>query len=162
MSSVTTYSPDQVTLTVGGYQVTGWDNLTITRRVKGFTPIYGIRGKNTRVKNVDTSATIAVTLIQTSPSNDVLTTIHRLDLQEGTGRISLLLKDSSGESVFSSNEAYITGYPVVSYSGDFTYRNWEIFCQSTGDYNISGNSKPSSSLFDSAFSKISNLVSDIF
>jgi len=73
--SVETYSASDVKLSIGGYIITGWDNLSINRRVKAFTPVYGIRGKNTRVKNVDSSATITVTLIQTAQSNDVLSAI---------------------------------------------------------------------------------------
>ncbi|WP_443699032.1 hypothetical protein [Pseudomonas sp.] len=156
--TVNCYSPSDVSLTIGGYVITGWDNFTISRRVKGFSPIYGIRGKNTRVKSKDTSATISISLIQTSPSNDVLGYIHELDLDEGTARINLMLKDTSGKSVFSSNEAFITSYPTVSYTGDFTYRNWEIFLQSTNTYNITGNSRPSTSLFDSAVSKAGDLA----
>lgn len=155
--SVETYSASDVKLSIGGYIITGWDNLSINRRVKAFTPIYGIRGKNTRVKNVDTSATITVTLIQTAQSNDVLSAIHDLDIDEGTARITLTLKDSSGRSVFSSNEAYITSYPAKSFSGDFTYNTWEIILQSTQSYTVGGNGRPSSNLFDSLISEVSGV-----
>lgn len=160
--SVETYSASDVKLSISGYLITGWDNLNINRRVKGFAPVYGIRGKNTRVKNVDTSATITVTLIQTAQSNDVLSAIHDLDLDEGTARIALTLKDGSGRSVFSSNEAYITSYPTKSFSGDFTYNTWEIILQSTQSYTVGGNGKPSSSLFDNILRDASDLVSSIF
>lgn len=160
--TVNTYSPKDCILTISGYQLTGWQNITITRTVKGFTTIRGIRGKNTRVPNVDTSATVGISLIQTSQGNDVLSYIHALDLQEGTGRIALLLKDNSGRSVFSSNEAYITSYPPAPYSGQFEYRNWEIFCQTTSTYVVGGNAKPVTSLFDSAVSQATNFIDNIF
>ena len=147
---------------MGGYIVTGWDNLSITRRVKGFTPIYGIRGKNTRVNNTDTSATISVTLIGTAQSNEVLSYIHSLDLAQGTARIDLTLKDSSGKSVFSSNEAYITSYPTKSFTGDFTYNTWEIILQSTQSYTVAGNARPSTSLFDSILDSASDAIGSIF
>lgn len=160
--TVNCYSPKDVILTVGGYQLTGWQSINISRTVKGFTVIRGIRGKNTRVPNVDTSATITISLLQTSQGNDVLSYIHELDLDEGTGRIALMLKDNSGRSVFSSNEAYITGYPVATFSGQFEYRNWELFAQSTNTYVVAGNAKPATDLFDRALSEVGNFIDNVF
>ena len=160
--TVQTYSPKDVILTVGGYQLTGWQSINVSRSVKGFTVVRGIRGKNTRVKNVDTSATITLSLIQSAQGNDVLSYIHELDLDEGTARIALLLKDRSGRSVFSSNEAFITGYPTATFSGQFEYRNWELFCQSTGTYTVGGNAKPATDLLDSALSEAGKFIDNIF
>lgn len=160
--TVNTYSPKDVILTISGYQLTGWQSITINRTVKGFTVVRGIRGKNTRVKNVDTSATINISLLQTSQGNDVLSYIHDLDLDEGTARIVLTLKDKSGRSVFSSNEAYITGYPTATFSGQFEYRNWEIFAQTTSTYTVGGNARPTTNLLDNALSEIGSLVDDFF
>jgi hypothetical protein len=149
-------------LTIGGYQVTGWQSITVSRTVKGFNVIRGIRGKNTRVPNVDTSATIAISLLQTSQGNDVLSYIHELDLEEGTARISLMLKDRSGRSVFSSNEAYITGYPTSSFSGQFEYRNWELFAQTTATYVVGGNAKPATDLLDRSVREVGNFIDNVF
>lgn len=160
--TVQTYNPKDVILTIGGYQLTGWQSITISRTVKGFTVIRGIRGKNTRVKNVDTSATLTISLLQTSQGNDVLSSIHGLDLEEGTARISLMLKDRSGRSVFSSNEAYITGYPTAPFSGQFEYRNWEFFAQTTDTYTVGGNAKPATDLLDRALSEAGNFIDSIF
>ena len=160
--TVQTYNPKDVILTIGGYQLTGWKSVTISRTVKGFAVIRGIRGKNTRVKNVDTSATLTISLLQSSQGNDVLSYIHELDLDEGTARISLMLKDRSGRSVFSSNEAFITGYPIATFSGQFEYRNWEFFAQSTDTYTVGGNAKPASDLLDSGLSEISRFIDNIF
>lgn len=160
--TVNTYSAKDVILTIGGYQLTGWQSITISRTVKGFTVIRGIRGKNTRVPNVDTSATISISLLQTAQGNDVLSYIHELDLDEGTARIALMLKDRSGRSVFSSNEAFITGYPTATFSGQFEYRNWELFCQSTDTYTVGGNAKPASDLFDKGLSEVGKFIDNIF
>lgn len=149
-------------LTIGGYQVTGWQSITVSRTVKGFNVIRGIRGKNTRVANVDTSATITISLLQTSQGNDVLSYIHELDLEEGTARIALMLKDRSGRSVFSSNEAFITGYPTASFSGQFEYRNWELFAQTTATYTVGGNAKPATDLLDRAVSEVGNFIDNVF
>lgn len=157
--SVHTYSPSDVILTVGGYDIDRWESITIARNAQGFTPVRGIRGKNTRVINKDTSAVIQIPILQTSQSNEVLSGIHSQDLVNGTGRLVLMLKDGSGNSVFTSNEAYILGYPETVFSGTFEYRIWSLYCQTTATYIIGGNARPSTSLFDSVVNEISNLAS---
>lgn len=156
-SAVYTYSPQEVQLVVGGYTVTGWESISIARSNDGFQPIRGIRGKNTRVFNQDTSAMITIPLIQTSPANDVFSQIHELDLINGTGRLEIMLKDRSGGSVYNSAEAYIIGYPEVTYSGTFSYRNWRIFCQSTS-FIPNGNSSAINSIFNSLTNEASSFI----
>lgn len=160
--SVLSYSPKDVVLIVAGYQVTGWEKISITRTRKAFTPIPGIRGKSTRAVSRDTSATVSVSILQTSASNEVLSHIHTMDTQQGTGILPIILKDMSGTSVFSSEQAYITGYPAVAYSGQFEYRAWEIFCETTKTFNVAGNSRPSTNLFDGVVSEVSDFLNDIF
>ncbi len=157
--SVFTYTPSDVKLIIGSYIVTGWDAISIRRNKRIFNPIEGIRGKNTRVKNLDTSATITIPLIQTSQSNGVFSEILRLDAVQGTGRISLTLQDRSGNSVFVSDEAYIMDYPETTYTDDIETRNWVIYCQSTTTYAVNGNASTSdlASIFSSAYQSINSL-----
>jgi hypothetical protein len=164
MSKVFCYNPKEVVLSFGGYQITGWQSVSITRTVDAFKPIRGIRGKHTRARNKDTSCTIVIPILQTSMSNDVLSYIHELDSEFGTGRIELTLSDLGGTSVFSSVEAYILGYPETVYSGEFEYRQWRIFCQSTNSYTIGGNAKTTnifSGIFDKAAGFASNAVDTV-
>lgn len=151
MAQVNTYSPQDVNLIVGGCKVTGWDSITISKTSPSFTTVQGIRGKHTRVRNPDTSCSIVFNIIQTDTSNDTLSAIHSADLEQGTARLSVMLKDDSGTSVFSSYDAYITTFPEAVFSGEFEYRQWTIFCQSVKDYKVGGNTKPKS-LLDSLFS----------
>lgn len=160
--TVNEYSPKDVILTIGGYQLVGWQSVTISRNAKIFNPYRGIRGKHTRIKNKDTSATLNIYLLLTSQGNDVLSTILLADEENGTSRLALTLKDKSGNSVYSSNEAYLTNYPVATYSGQFEYRNWEIFCQSTQNYNVGGNAKSVSTLLANGLSELSDFVGNIF
>ncbi|MNQ04628.1 hypothetical protein D3C85_173460 [compost metagenome] len=156
MSEVFEYSPQQVNLIIAGYKFSGWQSIRIARRMKTFQPVYGIRGKNTRVKNRDTSCVITLPLLQTSQGNDVLSEIHRLDGERLTGRLTITLKDLSGQSVFSSIEAYVDGYPEVAYSGDMEYRVWTLILQSS-DWHVGGNASPQSSLIDSLLGQIGSI-----
>lgn len=156
--TVMTYAPSEVRLDIGGYVVTGWETISISPTRK-FNSIKGIRGKHSRTKNLDTSATIVVPLMQTSQSNDVFTEIVRQDGVNGTGRIALTLKDNSGNAVFSSDEAYIVGYPDVIYADDIELRAWTIFCQTTAVFAPNGNGKASelAYIFSSAYQAVTNL-----
>lgn len=159
--SVTTYNPKDVYVTFGGYRIVGWQSISITRDSDIFIDISGIRGKTTRVKSLDTGASIQLTLSMQSPSNDVLSTILMADNEEGTGRLALTIKDKSGSSVFSSDEAYIPGFPSVTYTGQNENRVWRITCQSTSSFYVAGNTRPSSSLFDAALNQVGSFVNNI-
>lgn len=164
--TVATYNPSEVSLTLGGYTLSGWDRISISRRTDSFKPIYGIRGKHTRVrsggKNTnDSSCFISITLSQESQANDVLSEIHSQDIAQGTARIALTLKDESGTSVFSSKEAYILSFANAEYSIDFGTREWRIFCQTTSTYNVGSNVRPQNSLLDSAINEVTSFVSGI-
>lgn len=136
------YTPAEVTLTFGGYRVEGWDQISIERSSPVFRQIKGIRGKHTRVREFDSSATITFGVLQTSSTNDYLSEILRRDEEWGTGRLSILLKDKSGNSVFSSEEGYIVGYPKADFGEEIVFRPWTIFCQSTVDFTVGGNDLP--------------------
>ena len=165
--NVATYSPSDVGLVIGGYTLSGWDRISITRRVDNFKPIYGIRGKHTRVRMGgkearESSAFITIILSQESQANDVLSEIHRQDIDQGTARIALTLKDNSGGSVFSSSEAYIMNFAASEFANDFGTREWRIFCQTTETYNVGNNMKPQTTILDTAINEVSSFVSGLF
>ena len=150
MFEVLTYNPADVILIVGGYQCTGWDEISIERSTPTYRLVKGIRGKHTRVRDKDTSAMLTVSLMQVSPTNDVLSEIHAQDNLYGTGRIELSLADKSGNSKFGSSEAYITGYPKRSFKDQIEFVVWTIQCQSTDDYWVGGNNQPNTELINQA------------
>lgn len=161
--NVNTYSPSDVTLAFGGYPLTDWNTISLVKNTAGYTAVKGIRGKNTRYRNTDTSATISFSCLQTGEANDIMSEIHRIDLQNGNARISLTLKDGSGSSVFHSSEAFITDFPETTFSGDFEYRIWTIYCLSSeADWNVGGNLEVQNSLFNKATTFIGDTLSNIF
>lgn len=157
--NIVTYSPQDVLLTMGGAYVTGWNTLSITRDSNAFRKIAGIRGKHTRTRTYDSSATITLGIPQSSEWNDILSNIVTNDIVSGSQRIEVQLKDASGSSLFSSIEAYVIGYPDVTYDIGVNTRTWTIQCLSTSTYNVGGNSKPTTKLLDSAVSGIKGLFS---
>ena len=92
-----------------------------------------------------------------------MNSIHTQDLQLGSGRLEITLKDGSGTSVFSSNEAYIVGYPAVTYSGGIEYREWRIFCQTTTTFEVGSNIESGiGDILSSGFSAARNAINNIF
>lgn len=148
MFEVITYNPADVFLSISGYNCTGWNEITIERQSQNFRFIKGIRGKNTRVRDPNSSALINISLMQVSPTNDVLSQILSQDLIEGTARLDLLLIDKSGNSLFKSSEAYITGYPKVSYRDSVEINTWSIQCQTTDQYDVGGNNRPNNEIIN--------------
>jgi len=156
--TVNTYSPDDIVLIISGYKVSGWDRITITRNNPGFTPFKGIRGKDSRDKNESTAATLSLSVLSTCPVNSVLSAVHKQDLIYGTGRLIITLKDNSGMSLFGSNEAYILAYPTAGFGADSEYRVWNIQCQTTTEWTVGGNTRPTTKLLDN----ITNYITDLF
>lgn len=155
--NVNTYDPSSVILAFGGYPLSGWNSIRVQKNTPGYNPYRGIRGKNSRYRNTDTSATISFSCLQTGEANDIMSEIHRVDLQTGLGRIALTLKDNSGSSLIHSNEAFILDFPEVVFSDGFEYRVWEIYCLTTeADWNVGGNLQPQSSLYN----KVTNFIGD--
>lgn len=155
MSNVNTYNPSEVYLIVCGYVCEAWQDITIERNVaEAFRQVTGIRRKHTRVRNRDSSAKITINVMQTAELNDVLSEIHSQDLEDGTGRLELTLVDKSGNSLFQSIEAYIVGYPPVTFSEGITFLPWTIQCQSTDKYIVGGNTQPSAPLLAEALKKL--------
>lgn len=145
--SIYTYVPSEVQLLIGGNHIVhGIVEISAKKNSKTFEIVKGIRGKNTRKRNQDTSCTISVTLLQTSTSNDVLSEILWLDSQIGTGRLSLQLKDSSGSTRIKSDDAFIEDYADITFQETIQGRVWNIQCLTTSSFVVGGNASPPSLL----------------
>lgn len=146
--TVNTYSASDVILSFGGYSLLGWDEINVRRDTAQSNFIRGIRGKNTRIMNPNTSSVISVSCPQTSEAHSVFSQIASADLLTGgNGRLQITLKDLNGGLVLSSNEAYVTGYPDVSYKNSIQNYTWLIQCYST-EYSGLTSRTPQTSLFD--------------
>ena len=159
--TVATYRPKDVVMSFGGYVITDWQSMLISRNSKVFTQHKGIGGKNTRVYNPDTSCTIKVRVLQSGMANAIMSEVIKLDAIHKTARLELIVKDNSGESLFTTTTAYITGYPQVDYSENFEWREWEIMCDDSNEFIISGNERPQSAIVDAISSGIGK-VGDLF
>lgn len=150
---VHTYSPSDIRLDISGFQITGFESISVKKNSPAFSIVKGIRGKNSRVRNRDTSCTVTVTVIQTSLVNDVLNQILEEDLRTNSARLTLDLTDGLGSSKIVSNECFIESHADLVYSGDIEYRRWSLICLSTDLFRVGGNAKLAASAFDTPTSE---------
>lgn len=89
--------------------------------------------------------------------NYIFSQIVTQDVNSTTGRCEILLKDTSGNSIFKTSEAYVTRYADVTFDVSISSRVWTIQCLTTDVYTVGGSTSPAGSLLNSIYSSIGNL-----
>lgn len=125
------FDPDLIVVNVHGHTVTQFAKGTfveVTYDTPQWSDEVGANGDVVRIKSADKRATIKVTLMAESRSNDVLSgfvTRDELMLNE-TG--PTLFKDILGTSLASSLESWVKEIPASTQATEATNRVWEIRC----------------------------------
>lgn len=126
------YDPQEVIVSVGGADIEGYFTgafVQITYDNDAFNSVVGASGDVTRSKTDSLMATITLTLMQTSPSNDLLSTILNADLKgrNGAGVFALVIRDSaSGRTVYTAANAWISKGPDASFDQQDSGRAWTL------------------------------------
>lgn len=127
--AVRTYNPKAVVITIGGVPMSGFSDgtfLEIVRDAPAYAKVVGADGTTTRVKSNNTAGTMTLTLKQSSPSNDVLSTFAQADYLSDAGVVPILVKDLSGNSIYFSATGWIQKIPDSSFGPDVADRSWVI------------------------------------
>ena len=136
------YSPKDVIILLGGfYPVEGYSSDTfirIKKDVKPFESMSSMDGETSRIYRKDDGYVVEITLAQSSPTNDILSTLYNIDVATQVGKFPLLIKDTKGTTTFFAATAWIENIPDVSFSGDLTERTWVIGTSEAG-LNVGGN-----------------------
>lgn len=156
--SLSTYSPEDViillaaVIPVDGY--TDGTFISIKKSVQPFSSKTSTDGYVSRLYNNNQNYTIELTLASYSSTNDILSKLWLADEITQRGKFPILIKDTSGSTLFAATTCWIEGVPEVTLSNTITSRTWTIYaCQAV--YNIGGNEDASSILEDLANSAIS-------
>lgn len=130
--AVYTYSPDRVSVSLAGLlDIEGFASGTFVEIEKDAAPYSyqtAMDGEASRTFRKDNTYTVSVTLAQSSPSNNILSALHSVDLATQLGKIPLLIRDRSGTTNFFSPNVWIVTYPKVSFSNDIETRVWTFKC----------------------------------
>lgn len=151
------FDPSRVRMRVLGIELTGFaqKKVSIKQKTDTWKLVTGCEGETTRVKSLDTSGTITVTLQQTSPSNQFLSTLYFLDRQLAVPVPVWIYYegDSFGESIFGlstkiiSLQTWIKKLPDINYSNKLDETVWE-FESDNLLYFLFGNDKPENGSFE--------------
>lgn len=128
-----TYDPGQYDVIFAGRLLEGFGEdtfISVAVEAPGFSDRVGVDGEVTRAKSYDSRATVSVTLMQTSLSNNVLSSIYLADraAPNGAGVGSLRIVDRSGTSVFEASRAWIQREPDAELGREASERTWELRC----------------------------------
>lgn len=127
--NIATFAPSLTTCIISGYILEGWNKISIARNTPVFRQIRGIRGKNTRVRNRDTSATITFEVYQSSMVNSVFSLCLEQDEISESVRLEIVLTNDSNDIQFSTTTAYVVGYPEVVIDDGLNVMRWQLACE---------------------------------
>ena len=123
-----TFDPKEVSVIIGEFIIKGFsdEQITVSRDNPAWELIVGADGEGTRVKSNDRSGTITITLQQSSPSNDDLSTLALSDELSNTGLRPFYMKDSLGTSLFSAITCFVEQIPEAAYGKSANDRVWVL------------------------------------
>lgn len=142
MAGINTYDPGRITISFAGFTVTGYADGTfvkVARATELYTKTVGAGGEVARTRTRDRSGRVTLTLLASSPANDLLTAQFQRDEKDGSGVAPLMIKDLNGTSIHHAPNAWIAKLPDVEFGKDLPTREWEIDCDAL-DMTIGGNS----------------------
>lgn len=126
---IRTYDPKQVVVLVGATPIGGFSDgssVKVSRSNDMFTKSSGMDGVLSRVKSNDVSGEVTLTLAQTSPSNDVLSDYANRSADNDT--FALSIQDLFGNSLYTSDAAWIKKHADAEFSKDISNREWILEC----------------------------------
>lgn len=131
--SLRVYDPTEISVIFAGISLQGFADgefVKIEQETDSFADVVGTDGEVSRSKTSDKRATVTISLMQTSTSNDLLSAIATLDqiAPGGAGVGVLYIRDRLGRALFTSAEAWIAKVPDVSLDREPTKRDWKFRC----------------------------------
>ena len=142
---ITIYDSSEVVIIFAGLAPAGFADgefVTCARNEPSFELTVGADGEATRSKTNNRSGQVTLNLLQGSNANDALSLLANLDENSpnGDGIGPFLLKDNSGRTVISAQNAWIRQRPEVSFgrTADAS-REWILETSGLVFDNIGGN-----------------------
>lgn len=125
------YDPNRVAISLAGIPMSGFADgnfLEVSYISDQFTDVVGTDSEVSRSKTGDGRATITIRLMQTSPTNDLLSALVNSDLSTdgGAGVGAFLVTDKSGNTVLRAENAWIKKIPDVAFGRESQERAWTI------------------------------------
>lgn len=132
-----TYDPKLIIITFNGVPITGFADgefVAITASGERFTKVSGADGEVARSKSNDKTHEVVITLLQTSISNNYLSTM----VISGTKGV-LKISDLNGNAIWLWDEAWIRQPPDTTFEKEITDRAWTFDTAQVITENYGGN-----------------------
>lgn len=136
-----TYDPAQIVVTLGPYLISGFAEGTfvkVSRDEDAFLKKVGVDGESARARNKNRAGSVELTLLQSSASNDTLSSIALADELAGQGVYPLMIKDLQGTTLVMAPNAWVKKVADVEEAKEITDRAWVLDCASPLQMNVGG------------------------
>jgi hypothetical protein len=128
-----TYDPKEITISIAGVSLTAIGGfadgsfVTISQSEDDWVETTGADGEICRARNYkSTIHTMALSFLQSSQCNTVMSGLRLADLTSKAGVFPILIKDNLGETIVSTPTCWITKSADVSYSNGVEAREWNL------------------------------------
>ena len=124
-----TYDPKAVRIIIGGAPIGGFAAgtfLTLAMDEDAFSKETGADGETARAKSNNNGGTAVLTLMQTSPSNDVLSGIAEADRLSNAGVVPILIQDGSGRTTLFSATGWIRKQADAAFGLEIEDLEWTM------------------------------------
>lgn len=142
MAQVRTYDAKRVVIVIGSHLVSGYAEdtfVSIEPSGEGTQSTAGADGEVGRSLDNNPIHRMALTLQQTSESNDFLSNLLRRDRASGGGGIvPLEVRDLRGTTLFSASQAWVVQFPTIEFGSAISDREWSLDAVATDAF-IGGN-----------------------
>jgi hypothetical protein len=130
MDGVKTYDPNNVQIIMGGFPITGYADgsfIEVAYDEDLYSKTVGADGEVSRAKMNNRSATVTITLKQTSATNDELSALYAADQANNAGVVPLFIKEQgTGRTLVFAQAAWVQKLPNLNYSKDVEDRVWTV------------------------------------
>lgn len=123
------YDPKNVSVIVGGTIIGGFTDGTFIlaeRNEDMWNLKVGVDGIGTRAKTNNQSGKFTITLHQSSPSNDYLSTLASADELGNAGAVPVLIRDNLGTTLATSLTAWVKKYANIEDGKEVANRVWVL------------------------------------
>ncbi len=123
------YNFGKVAVIFGGRQLTGFadgEAVSVERNEDAWSLLVGADGEATRAKSNNRSGRVTIRLLQTSESNAILNDFAKADDLADAGAQALFIKDNSGNSLYSAEQAWIVKMPAATHGNEAGTREWVL------------------------------------
>jgi hypothetical protein len=125
------YDASQVTVIFNGAPMSGYTDgtfVSIEFDEQQWNKVTGADGLTQRSKTNNYAGAVTLTLMNGSPSNDVLSSAWNADRVDNNGKGPLTVKDLSGRTIWSAKNAWVRQMPSQGFGKDVESREWVMDC----------------------------------